>query len=572
MTLSHTDAVARLIAAHRAAAADGPPDDADVLASLQLAASGLQKADWRESDPAHPVQVVVFGPTQSGKSTAVNLLLDAEAAGVSALAGHTVHAQAFHQGHTGTAQLDTFFEGYEATTPDALTAEALAVWSSQAVAGGDAPRTVWDTPDFDSLRSDTYLDAVARSLGLADVLLLVVSKDKYADHRVWEWLDLVAPLGKPLVVCVNKVDESSREVVVEALLARLASHPAGDPMPQVVLMPWFDAEQGPPELEVTALRRAVDDAVQQARARPARAGAQALIERCWSRWTDPLAAELGARAAFRAEVQDSADRVLAVYRSDFLEHPEHYETFQASLAEMLQLLEVPGLAGVLGQTRRLVTWPVRTVFGLAKRSRSSTRPESYELSLLQDRHSEALAGLIDFALVEATSGGDRADWWRAASQRLRADRADREAAFEAEIVRYRRDFEPEIQAAAQQLYAGLQDQPAVLNSLRAARFTADAAGVAFAVKTGGVGLADLAIAPAMLSVTTLLTESALGKYIDTVMNTLRDKQFDAVRTRLIDAEFVAGMDRALDALDGPGLYRVDEGDFQAIAAALGHAS
>lgn len=569
MTDTAEQALARLIDAH--ATEETPQDEsqADLLASLQLAASAFRKDAWCQRDPDHPLQIVVFGPTQSGKSTAVNLLLDTEAAGVSALAGHTVHAQAFHQQHQDGDQLQTFFEGYLKSDPDSLSADSLRVWASRNVQGGDRPITVWDTPDFDSLRADTYLDAVARTLGLADVLLLMVSKDKYADHRVWEWLDLIAPLGKPLVVCINKVDDASRTVVSDALLSRLGDHPIGSQQPALVMMPWFDAAEGPPSLEVNILRQTVDDKATTARAKPTRDGAMRLVERCWPTWSQPLTAELTARASFTNEITDEADRILESYRSDFLEHPDHYETFQHSLAEMLQLLEVPGLANVLGQTRRLVTWPVRKVFGLAERAVGTARPESYELTLLQDRHNEALAALIEFALAEASTGDPRATWWRATSQALRAQRDTLQTDFNTEVVAYRRDFEPEIQQAAQQLYAGLQEQPAVLNSLRAARFTADAAGVAFAVKTGGVGLADLAIAPAMLSVTSLLTESALGKYIDTVMNAVRDKQFKIVKQRLIEDRFTAGLTGTLDTLDAPGLYHVSDDELSALAEALG---
>lgn len=568
MTLTPHDAIDALTTAH----ANARPDDEDRLPSLPLAGSALQKAYWAEVEPDHPTQVVVFGPTQSGKSTAVNLLLGHTAAGVSPLAGHTVHAQAFLQGHSDADALEPFFEGYTRTTPDALPGDALDYWSVAVVPGGDSVQAVWDTPDFDSLRAAEYLDSVARTIGLADVLLLMVSKDKYADHSVWQWLDLIAPLGKPVVVCVNKVDEASREVVIDALLARLAEHPISAQQPTVCLMPWFDAQDGPPDLEVTALRHAIDDAVTQLDRTALTHGARALIESNWADWTDPLSAELQARDACEVEIREAGDAILQSYRSEFLDHPEHYETFQHSLAEMLRLLELPGLASVLGYTRSIVTWPVRKVFGIASQTAGRARPESHEVQLLQDRHSEALSGLIEHALTEASLNGPNAAWWRAVATALRAQRGPWQAAFDQEVADYRRDFEPEIQRAAEQLYAGLQEQPAILNSLRAARFTADAAGVAFAVKTGGVGLADLALAPAMLSVTTLLTESALGKYIDTVMDALRAQQFDIVQSRLIDNRFRAALAAELDALSAPGLYRISQSELSAIGDALGQSA
>ncbi|MGI2326232.1 GTP-binding protein, partial [Methylococcus sp. S1B] len=48
-----------------------------------------------------------------------------------------------------------------------------------------------------------------------------------------------------------------------------------------------------------------------------------------------------------------------LYRRDYLDHPPHYETFQRALAELLTLLESPGVARVLTQMRRIMTWPVR---------------------------------------------------------------------------------------------------------------------------------------------------------------------------------------------------------------------
>ena len=54
--------------------------------------------------------------------------------------------------------------------------------------------------------------------------------------------------------------------------------------------------------------------------------------------------------------------------------------------------------------------------------------------------------------------------------------------------------------------------------------SADAAAVALAVKSGGLAPADLVLAPAMLSVTTLLTENALGSYLESIKRDLKRRQ------------------------------------------------
>jgi len=86
----------------------------------------------------------------------------------------------------------------------------------------------------------------------------------------------------------------------------------------------------------------------------------------------------------------------------------------------------------------------------------------------------------------------------------------------------------ETERAARALYKKLEEQPATLNSLRAARVTADAAAVVLAVKSGGLGAADLVIAPAVLSLTTMLTESALGQYMKKVQQDLKRYQKKSV--------------------------------------------
>jgi hypothetical protein len=72
----------------------------------------------------------------------------------------------------------------------------------------------------------------------------------------------------------------------------------------------------------------------------------------------------------------------------------------------------------------------------------------------------------------------------------------------------------------------------VLNSLRATRATTDAAAIALALHTGGIGLQDLVLAPAMLTVTSLLAESAIGGYIHRVEAELKQHQLNTVKQQL----------------------------------------
>ena len=112
-------------------------------------------------------------------------------------------------------------------------------------------------------------------------------------------------------------------------------------------------------------------------------------------------------------------------------------------------------------------------------------------------------------------------------------------------------FRPEIESTARSLYEHLEEHPMVLNSLRATRVTTDAAALGVALHTGGIGVQDFVIAPAILSITSILTESALGHFMGRAQEQLKRKQFDAVRS-LFEEALLGPIASIPDAID-PGL-------------------
>ena len=65
-----------------------------------------------------------------------------------------------------------------------------------------APRwahVFWDTPDFDSLAAAGYRRGVLETAALADIYVLVLSREKYS-ISVWNILKLLAPLARPLII------------------------------------------------------------------------------------------------------------------------------------------------------------------------------------------------------------------------------------------------------------------------------------------------------------------------------------------------------------------------------------
>ncbi|MDD2659764.1 MAG: 50S ribosome-binding GTPase, partial [Methylococcales bacterium] len=65
---------------------------------LFLTEAFLRKGQLISSSAEQPLQMTILGPTQAGKSSLVNVLLNSDVAGVSPLAGYTVHPQGFCHG------------------------------------------------------------------------------------------------------------------------------------------------------------------------------------------------------------------------------------------------------------------------------------------------------------------------------------------------------------------------------------------------------------------------------------------------------------------------------------------
>ena len=61
----------------------------------------------------------------------------------------------------------------------------------------------------------------------------------------------------------------------------------------------------------------------------------------------------------------------------------------------------------------------------------------------------------------------------------------------------------------------------------------------------------------MLSVTTLLTESALGKFMDSVKAELKERQLEHIRSRLLDGVMAHELMQLTQSLSGETLYAQD---------------
>jgi GTPase SAR1 family protein len=511
---------------------------------LLMAEAFLRKGALIDSTPLPPLQIAVVGPTQAGKSTLVNVLLQSGAAGVSPLAGYTVHPQGFcHRvRREDCSGLQRYFGRFQQLLPAQLTKERHDCFSLSETGSHSSllPDCVlWDTPDFDSIDSSTYREGVIRTIALADVIVLVVSKEKYADQSVWDMMAALEVLRQPTVICLNKLSEGSEALVIHSLREKwlLARK---DEFPEVVPL-YYDKQTGLPawpEAQRSLLPRLAAQVSYKKHPRYE----QELLQYYWPHWLEPVTQEHQALKEWHQLLDVMINQALDNYQRDYLNHPHHYETFQVAMAELLTLLEIPGLAGILAGTRRALTWPVRQLMKLGRKKAALT-DTSHEVALLHQIAEHALLQMTDKLRDKAEEHQQRL-WWKDMSALLRSRRPELLAGFDGAVKHYHQTFQQDVESAAHRLYRKLQEQPLLLNSLRATRATTDAAVIALTLHTGGIGVHDLVIAPSMLTVTSLLAESAIGSYMHSVEADLKRNQLNQVKQAL----FVAALRDKLAAL------------------------
>ena len=513
------------------------------IEQLVFTESFVRKGSLTDSSSGTPLQIAIIGPTQVGKSSVANLILNGNLAGVSPLAGYTVHPQGFCC-HTTTevcADLQNYFGRFQQLNIDELSNErhdCYALTSNASESSLLPPCVFWDTPDFDSIDSVEYREGLIRTIALADIIVLVVSKEKYADQSVWEMMAMIESFHQPTLICVNKLLEGTEDLIIRSLKEKW-QHARKDEFPDVIPL-YYQKQTAMPVWPITANKTFFQLEKKISRHKHFEYQAE-LINKYWHSWLEPIVAEHEAARLWRSLVDQSIDQALEEYQRDYLNHPHYYDTFQNALIELLNLLEIPGISRVLTKSRRILTWPVRKLMALGKKM---TSPLSTEETLLNQIGEHLLISFSEQLLGKIDSDSKQHHWWKECYCLLRQQRIEILDQYNGVVERYCIDFQQDVEATANRLYNKLSEQPIVLNSLRATRVTTDAAAMALVIQTGGIGLHDLIITPAMLSITSLLAESAIGSYMGSVEAELKQHQLNTVKNDVL----IACLQQALYAL------------------------
>ena len=161
-----------------------------------------------------PVLVVaVVGGTNTGKSTVFNYLVGSAVSRTSVYATYTRHPVCVApQGALETLPLAEIFEGFR-IRPWQSEADAVAEGPDNLLivredpSGQQAARLLLlDTPDMDGVLRDHWSKA-EQIRNTADVLVCILTPEKYADHAILEFLKPAAQSDTTVIVVMNKLQQ-----------------------------------------------------------------------------------------------------------------------------------------------------------------------------------------------------------------------------------------------------------------------------------------------------------------------------------------------------------------------------
>lgn len=523
-----------------------------LLAQMRMRIRPALAPGWPAHDPVH---VVLFGGTNSGKSTVLNLLVGRAAAGMQATARYSQYPEAYRAGvledrwwSSAPSRFATY-QCYRDRHPPRQSDDDLARHGyrpafaildlnrlgTPALAQPAAAAIFWDAPDFSSEEAQTYLGAVLDVVALADLVIMTVTDESYADDRGTALLRMVNESGVRLYLVANKLPDNLE--LLQDIKDKVAVSWHGTTLSLPVVKgrtPEERLTQLMATAEAEVLRQTIAHTVVSGSQLKRQVLAEAVdfIQRQLDEVLRPLVAEVEMAKAWDHMVERITQQALLErYRREYLDG-ERYEEFNQTLVHLMDLLEMPGVGPLL----RLLGQVVRTPFRIARGALRSilgagrgqlTQPVEHEV--LERLIQQWLATLRSEAQLLASTVSHPA--WRDLVQRLDSLDFYQQLAqtFEQAYGGYRLIVDGEIQRRAQEIHHAIAQRPWLLNILRGTNLMVDATSIMLVIKSGGLNWSDAVFGPLVAGLRHTLLEAGLDRYLQTQQNLLKHRQFEAMQ-------------------------------------------
>ncbi len=504
---------------------------------LRLAAALVRNVigPYLEGQPPAPLHVAVVGGAGAGKSTVVNFLCGAGAAEANPQAGFTRHPVAYTHaaGSPGwPSQLGFLGPLRRLDQPapsnvdeDVYQVRKLPVGSTD----GELMSTfvVWDCPDMTTWAAAGYASRLIEIAGLADVIVYVASDERYNDVVPTEFLRLLLEVGKPVVVCLTKMQPENAPTMLKHFQGEVLD---GLPRGRVTTMtiPFLSPDElASPALKATQYRipllnqvMVLGDSPAGARRRNVKAALRFLINTC-DRLLAVARDDVAALEEWRALVLHGRDDFIARYRHEFLTS-EKFRRFDQALVRLLELMELPGAGRFVSSTLWVVRTPYRVLRGVM--SRAFSRPDVSSMPE-QEVLTAGMNAWLDQLRAEALRRSSQHPLWRHVAEGFDDHLGDRaREKFQAGFRSLQAGLNDEVERTARAIYEELEKSPSRLATLRGSKFALDIVSIAGALVVGHIGLHDFVLVPLSASIAHQLVEWLGAAYVDTQREQTRDRQ------------------------------------------------
>jgi len=508
---------------------------------LRLAAALVRNCvgPFLEGEPPRPLHIAVVGGAGSGKSTITNFLVGSNVAEANPQAGFTRHPVAYAQ-NNGTLHWPVQYGFLQPLTrlsngaPANLDEDVYQIRHVSANSGYNLLQdfVVWDCPDMTTWAATGYVPRLIEVCGLADVVIYVASDERYNDEVPTQFLHFLMAAGKPVVVCLTKARETEAEALRQhfekEVLAKLPGRQAA-----VLIIPFLKPEELADPVKHAARYRVpllnqiavLGNSPATARQRTVRAAVNHLAAGTDS-FLESARADLIALDQYRSLANACQVEFEQRYFREYLTS-EKFRRFDEAMVKLIDLLELPGVGKVISSALYVVRTPYRLLKGLVQKALS--RPEGPQLPEKPVLEA-ALSAWLDRLKAESLRRENSHPLWAHVAKGLDDGlNAGAKKKLEETFRGFQMGLADEVERTSRAIYADLEKNPVLLNTLRGGKFALDVAAVATPLVTFGLSPWDLVLVPLALSVTQMLVELFGKQYVESQREQTRRRQYDLAR-------------------------------------------